>query len=114
MYTALWMMARVVAPLGHLWQRLTPLSSAQTAPLRTGYRPACSPNAPQSARRPQAGGWTATDAHRLPRASVPLRVRRILDADQATHQAGRMVISGRMADVCAELDRLALRSSKRH
>jgi len=26
---------------------------------------------------------------------------------QNRHSAGRMVISGRMADVCAELDRLA-------
>ncbi|MBU3738638.1 MAG: hypothetical protein FGM55_06755 [Rhodoferax sp.] len=114
MSTALWMMAHIVAPLGHFWQRCMPLPSAQTAPLRPGYRPACSPNAPLSARRPKAGGWTATDARGLPGASVPLRVRRIVEADQSAHQAGRMVISGRMADVCAELDRLALRSSRRH
>lgn len=37
----------------------------------------------------------------------PLRVVRVLDACQAPSGAGRMVISGRMADVCAELDRLA-------
>lgn len=37
----------------------------------------------------------------------PLRVVRILEADQTPAQVGRMVISGRMADVCAELDRLA-------
>jgi hypothetical protein len=35
----------------------------------------------------------------------PLRVVRVLDGRHA--RAGRMVISGRMADVCAELDRLA-------
>ncbi len=34
--------------------------------------------------------------------SRPLRVRHIIDAGP-----GRMVISGRMADVCAELERLA-------
>lgn len=37
----------------------------------------------------------------------PLRVVRVLDACHAPSSAGRMVISGRMADVCAELDRLA-------
>ena len=37
----------------------------------------------------------------------PLRVVRVVDASAALAGAGRMVISGRMADVCAELDRLA-------
>lgn len=39
--------------------------------------------------------------------SRPLRVLRVVDAGHAASTAGRMVISGRMADVCAELDRLA-------
>jgi hypothetical protein len=38
---------------------------------------------------------------------LPLRVAREVDVHQHRHSAGRMVISGRMADVCAELDRLA-------
>ncbi|TFZ08299.1 hypothetical protein [Ramlibacter humi] len=37
----------------------------------------------------------------------PLRVLRVVDAQHGPSSAGRMVISGRMADVCAELDRLA-------
>lgn len=37
----------------------------------------------------------------------PLRVVRIVDTGQSRSMVGRMVISGRMADVCAELDRLA-------
>jgi hypothetical protein len=52
----------------------------------------------------------ATAAHATaPRSCVrrPLRVVRVLEACPATSGAGRMVISGRMADVCAELDRLA-------
>ncbi|MHB1125087.1 MAG: hypothetical protein ACYC0T_20555 [Ramlibacter sp.] len=36
-----------------------------------------------------------------------LRVVRVLEGPQAAAGAGRMVISGRMADVCAELERLA-------
>lgn len=39
--------------------------------------------------------------------SRPLRVLRVVDAGHASTTAGRMVISGRLADVCAELDRLA-------
>jgi hypothetical protein len=37
----------------------------------------------------------------------PLRMVRVMEAGQPASQVGRMVISGRMADVCAELDRLA-------
>lgn len=37
----------------------------------------------------------------------PLRVVRVLEGRADCAAAGRMVISGRMADVCAELDRLA-------
>lgn len=36
-----------------------------------------------------------------------LRVVRVFEAAQPAAAAGRMVISGRMADVCAELERLA-------
>jgi len=41
-----------------------------------------------------------------------LRVLRVADGS-ARQCAGRMVITGRMADVCAELDRLAARESQR-
>jgi len=37
----------------------------------------------------------------------PLRIVRVVEAGQARSCVGRMVISGRMADVCDELDRLA-------
>jgi hypothetical protein len=43
-----------------------------------------------------------------------LRIMRVLEAGQAPASVGRMVISGRMADVCAELDRLAARETARH
>jgi hypothetical protein len=44
-------------------------------------------------------------------AKKPLRVVRVLEAGQAQSCVGRMVISGRMADVCAELDRLVAREA---
>ncbi len=39
-------------------------------------------------------------------ATRPLRVLRVVEPGHQPASAGRMVISGRMADVCAELDRL--------
>ncbi len=47
-------------------------------------------------------------------ARLVLRVMRVLEAGQAPASVGRMVISGRMADVCAELDRLAAREAALH
>ncbi len=41
----------------------------------------------------------------------PLRVVRVLEAGQSSAHGGRMVISGRMADVCAELERMAAREA---
>jgi len=37
----------------------------------------------------------------------PLRVLHVMEPGQTSSHIGRLVISGRMADVCAELDRLA-------
>ena len=43
-----------------------------------------------------------------------LRVHRVSEQGEAPHCAGRIVISGRMSDVCAELDRLvALEAQKK-
>ena len=46
-----------------------------------------------------------TSSRSAPR-QIGLRVLRIQETGQTAPEAGRMVISGRMADVCAELDRL--------
>jgi hypothetical protein len=64
------------------------------------------------------GIWTTPSPAAKPQPAsnnvFPLRVIRVRDTDNQTSSAsnapkmaGRMVISGRMADVCAELDRLA-------
>ncbi len=52
-------------------------------------------------------GFMPEQALQSTRRPLPLRVARVMEAQQNRSQAGRMVISGRMADVCAELDRLA-------
>jgi len=58
--------------------------------------------------------WPANDPHmtdhhleKAPAPTKPLRVVRIAeDGANSPYSAGRMVMSGRMADICAELDRL--------
>ena len=65
--------------------------------------------------------WPANDPHMtapvtisLPLPSKPLRVVRVAEDGHASpSSAGLMVMSGRMADICAELDRLVhLETSK--
>jgi hypothetical protein len=50
-----------------------------------------------------------SDNHATPQ---PLRVVRLSEAGTSTEGAGRMRISGRMADVCAEIDRLAAKEAQ--
>jgi hypothetical protein len=52
-------------------------------------------------------GFMPAQALQSTRRPLPLRVARVMEAQHNRSEAGRMVISGRMADVCAELDRLA-------
>ena len=52
-------------------------------------------------------GFMPAQALQSTRRPMPLRVSRVMEPSHQRSQAGRMVISGRMADVCAELDRLA-------
>jgi hypothetical protein len=74
------------------------------APARAHPHRAAHAVAPHCAGRRPA--WTNTTRAAMP-ARRPLRVLRVVDAQHAPASAGRIVISGRMADVCAELDRLA-------
>lgn len=81
------------------------------------------PNAAMAARRIDTGKSAHIAAFPSPRlpssapghlrgprpalARKPLRVVRVLDAEPSRSNTGRIVISGCIADVCAELDRLA-------
>ena len=73
------------------------------APVALPARPATHPAPPGRACAPRS----APSARHCDMARQPLRVVRVIEGAGATASAGRMFISGRMADVCAELDRLA-------
>lgn len=99
---------RLLAPLGALLGYWRPKGFPQARPAvssapigaHAGTRPSCAGASsiciPAAERRLK----TTPPAR-------PLKVVRIRDHHNGTLHAGRLVISGRMADVCAELDRLA-------
>ena len=90
---ALFTTAKLFAPLQNF------LSDCVVAATRWGQRVAPSNTSAGSTLSFPACN-TKTPAQR------PLRVIRVLDGVHGNRAVGRMVISGRMADVCAELDRL--------
>ena len=78
----------------------SPAPWVSVAPMRPAARPLrANPNRPSGARAPRHG------------LCAPLRVIRVVEAGQASALAGRIMMSGRMADVCAELDRMVEREA---
>ncbi|MDD5478113.1 hypothetical protein [Rhodoferax sp.] len=108
----------VIAPLKSLWQWLVVQPGHTTA--RVAHHPRMPvPTAPNSTRcrQPVLHPVFIHQAITPPaplRSHQPLRVVRVMEAGQRASLAGRMVISGRMADVCAELDRLAAFEAQLH
>ncbi|SEF31927.1 hypothetical protein ABL840_22435 [Variovorax sp. NFACC27] len=104
---ALLAIADIWMPLQSLANRLMPARRAHrgnhldatesAAGLRyVAVRPACTA---------RSGGVSSPETAASP--ARPLRVVRVVDGKGQQRSANRVVISGRMADVCAELDRLA-------
>jgi hypothetical protein len=93
----------LLAPLQQLagWLAGTPARSQQRF-----ARLAPAPAAVRSSAGSGRSTWRPAVRSALP-LRRPVRVVRVVEACQPAAGAGRMVISGRMADVCAELDRLA-------
>jgi|GEM_PF-731276 len=77
----------------------------QVIPLRPESAVAIEKIAPS----PQLARAEAVNDHSPP--ARPLRVLRVIEQGQGGSVAARLRISGRMADVCAELDRLAAREA---
>ncbi len=64
---------------------------------------------------PAAARYNTALTKRRPADKVmPLRVLRVVDSAMPRSSVGRLVISGRMADVCAALDRMVERESALH
>jgi hypothetical protein len=103
MNTAFALKSDCFAPLRQIFASLWPIPVLQTPGL---------PELPPADRRKTPDFIASSQAITRARAIYhpnrkPLRVVRVLESGQPRSDVGRMVISGRMADVCAELDRLA-------
>jgi len=113
MTIALYAIAKLTAPLHRLTGWLANPAAPQPAAAHT-QRGTHHANAPfLRANNPILTGPTATK-HPNMASRQTLRIERIVESGQRANQAGRMVISGRMADVCAELDRLVARETALH
>lgn len=114
MNTAHYTLSKVWAPLQDIWRRALPSVVAtheythwQTQNNRPRFLSARNESASFFPEATLAKHFS-TVPHR------PLRVVRIIESDHAPENVGRMMISGRMADVCAELDRLAANEAAVH
>ncbi|NVO07170.1 MAG: hypothetical protein HXX19_15190 [Rhodoferax sp.] len=81
------------------------------SPLRVRSAALPATHAPRMASLRDSG---ATASRPVAGKTMPLRVLRVVESGQPRSSTGRLVISGRMADVCAELDRLVEREAALH
>ena len=109
MSTTLFAAASLLAPVQAMVRRLLAGAPTRhnvqlpaTAPVHVHMPVGRAASAPVSAAHARPARPSACS-----RRAPPLRVLRVVDAGQSAPHGGRMLISGRMADVCAELDRLA-------
>jgi len=113
MTVALYAIAKLTGPLHRLTGWLTSNTAQRPVPTISQAN-ACRPTTPfLIAQKPIRTRLAATKAPNMSRLQT-LRIERIVESGQRANQAGRMVISGRMADVCAELDRLVAREAALH
>lgn len=106
MTMAIFAIPTVLAPLQDFWRWLWPNTAQGLHVAENSSRHDHRVGLHSSAR---SSCYSKASAQNLFNHSVhrPVRVVRVLETGQAPAQVGRMVISGRMADVCEELDRLA-------
>lgn len=113
MSTAQFAVPGILAPLQGLWRWLMPATEVRhIKPIRTEMegREFATYSVAKNTRMTRADVRKSIQ----PTGSRPLRIVRVMESGQAPAFVGRMVISGRMADVCAELDRLAAREAALH
>lgn len=111
MGTALFTVSALFATLQELVTRLLP--AHKPLKVRSQRRPLFKDTAHRNVNLTTAAhacpvrGSTDKDSEQLARRTLQLRVVRPVESGVPAGRTGRMVISGRMADVCAELERLA-------
>ena len=114
MSIALFAISDLMSPV-QAWARwLLPNPSPSRALQRASMQPAHRSNTPNTIAYKPLAARARGIYHAQTPPTRPLRIERIVESGQPASQVGRMVMSGRMADVCAELDRLVAREAARH
>ncbi len=116
MTLALFPLESFFAALPQLFNRRVRRAPGVATTLRS---PRPRPSAPHPAQTaiefiaaPADNSWATAPKAFKNRPNTPLRVLRVVEPGDRTASAGRLRMSGRMADVCAELDRLVERESR--
>jgi hypothetical protein len=107
-------LSMLLAPLQALAALFMPVQPAQAHHQRAVYSPVRPvPHLPRTPIAQNVVKRAPVTAFRTAGTQPPcrLKVMREFEPGMGRSQAGRMAISGRMADVCAELERIALRES---
>ncbi len=103
-------LSMVLAPVQALVAFFMPVQLSQAIHRPVIQRPVQQPaNVQNINRRASALALAATSTRPVSR----LKVMREFEPGMGRSQSGRMVISGRMADVCAELDRISQKDTAR-
>lgn len=103
----------VITPLKALWRWLVATPGQPQPTTCSAFKPAV-PNFRRTGTLRSHTLRTQPNATAHTVVRRPLRMVRVMEAGQTSSQVGRMVISGRMADVCAELDRLVAHEARMH
>lgn len=113
MNIALFSVPGVLAPLQGLWRKFT-TNATQSSLTHSSTDPCTNEIAIHSVANNIHFSRVERQIFLKTAARRPLRIVRVIEDGQAPANVGRMVISGRMVDVCAELDRLAAREAALH
>lgn len=105
---------RTWSPVQSLLRWLAPALPHATRPAGGDASRALPSNGAWSAKPATSPCSTASGSPMSPMPPRALRVVRVMEVGQKPAQVGRMVISGRLADVCAELDRMVAREAATH
>jgi hypothetical protein len=108
MNTALLLLQQLFSSLG---RKLLRREMTVASPAPTSSQPVIRSKSAINSGAPNAGRVCANAGKVSHFSTKPLRVVRVVETGQARSSVGRMVISGSMADVCAELERLAAREA---
>jgi hypothetical protein len=103
----------LLTPLQSLWRWIMPIANVAKARQSMSERRNCRGTSVKATDNTHCL-TPSSPFLAIPTSSRPLRIVRLMEVGQPSVNVGRMVISGRMADVCAELDRLVAREAALH